>query len=308
MDAPRPGWLSDALTEAMDREFRRTRAAARRELAERLNQGLRLLRRFENERQWSSAVLDAARPFAVRLAFFAVGERGLRFLGARGAGEISLGEVPLDAAPAFRNAVDSAEPVVALRSASELSEPIARSLNESPRETCHLFPLDASGRVAAVLYAEPADPRTDPAALELVATLAASALAAHLATNGASGSSNPVTISVSGQPSNPETEVHSSWAALSREEQEQHLRAQRFARVRVAEMRLYQAGAVDSGRAQRDLYSVLRPQIDAGREGFRDQFLNSCASMVDYLHVELVRTLANDDGTLLGPGYPGPLV
>jgi hypothetical protein len=30
--------------------------------------------------------------------------------------------------------------------------------------------------------------------------------------------------------------------------------------------------------------------------------------MVDYLHLELIRTLANDDAELLGKDYPGPMV
>jgi hypothetical protein len=30
--------------------------------------------------------------------------------------------------------------------------------------------------------------------------------------------------------------------------------------------------------------------------------------MVDYLHLELVQTLANDDPDLLGNNYPGPMV
>jgi hypothetical protein len=30
--------------------------------------------------------------------------------------------------------------------------------------------------------------------------------------------------------------------------------------------------------------------------------------MVDYLHLELVRTLANDDPELLGENYPGVIV
>jgi hypothetical protein len=30
--------------------------------------------------------------------------------------------------------------------------------------------------------------------------------------------------------------------------------------------------------------------------------------MVDYLHLEMVRSLADDDAILLGPSYPGPLV
>jgi hypothetical protein len=30
--------------------------------------------------------------------------------------------------------------------------------------------------------------------------------------------------------------------------------------------------------------------------------------MLDYLHLEMVRTLAQDDAELLGAEYPGPLV
>jgi hypothetical protein len=40
----------------------------------------------------------------------------------------------------------------------------------------------------------------------------------------------------------------------------------------------------------------------------RTQFFTPCASMVDYLHLELARTLAYDDADLLGTTYPGPLV
>jgi hypothetical protein len=87
-----------------------------------------------------------------------------------------------------------------------------------------------------------------------------------------------------------------------------HLRASRFARVQVAEMRLYKANAVREGRARKDLYTALREDIDDAREAFRLNFVAGRDSMADYLHLELVRTLANDDPLLLGPGYPGPLV
>jgi hypothetical protein len=99
----------------------------------------------------------------------------------------------------------------------------------------------------------------------------------------------------------------SGWAALSRDEQEIHLRAQRFARVRVAGMRLYKAASVETGRAQNNIKAALRNEIDGGRQEFRTQFLDSCPTMVDYFHVELVRTLAQDNGALLGPEYPGPM-
>ncbi len=94
--------------------------------------------------------------------------------------------------------------------------------------------------------------------------------------------------------------------ALSQEEK--HLRAQRFARVRVAEIQLYHAASMKSGRASGDVYSELKTQMDAAREAYREKFLTPVNGIADYLHAEFVRTLANDDETLLGPGYPGPLV
>ena len=101
--------------------------------------------------------------------------------------------------------------------------------------------------------------------------------------------------------------VKTAWSELSRLEQEQHVRAQRAARVRIAEIRLYQSHEVEAGREQRNLYGVLREQIDAGRETFRKEHMEGCPSMVDYFHLEILQTLANDDDALLGPEYPGPL-
>lgn len=83
----------------------------------------------------------------------------------------------------------------------------------------------------------------------------------------------------------------------------QDVSAQRFARVKIAEIQLYQAAAVKNGRASRDLYGSLRTEIDTARAAFREKF-NGTA---DYLHEELVRVLANGDAALLGPGYPGAL-
>ena len=54
--------------------------------------------------------------------------------------------------------------------------------------------------------------------------------------------------------------------------------------------------------------AALRKSIDAAREAFRPSFFAPCSSMVDYLHLELVHTLANDDPDLLGDNYPGPMV
>ncbi|HVO97508.1 MAG TPA: hypothetical protein VMT15_05545 [Bryobacteraceae bacterium] len=87
-----------------------------------------------------------------------------------------------------------------------------------------------------------------------------------------------------------------------------HLRAQRFARVRVAEIQLYHAAAIKTGRASRDVYAALKSQMDAAREAYRAAFVTPANGTADYLHAEFVRSLANDDASLLGPAYPGPLV
>jgi hypothetical protein len=90
--------------------------------------------------------------------------------------------------------------------------------------------------------------------------------------------------------------------------EEKDLRAQRFARVRVAEIQLYHAAQMKSGRAAADVYRALKSHMDAARDAYRDKFLTPVNGTADYLHAEFVRTLANNDAALLGPEYPGPLV
>src|SRR5271167_1026476 len=60
--------------------------------------------------------------------------------------------------------------------------------------------------------------------------------------------------------------------------------AQRFARVRVAEIQLYHAAPLKNGRASRDVYAALKTQIDAAREAYRDRFLTPANGTADYLH------------------------
>jgi hypothetical protein len=95
---------------------------------------------------------------------------------------------------------------------------------------------------------------------------------------------------------------------ISRDEEERHSRAQRFARVQVAEIRLYHSQAVKSGRADQNIYKALKPQIDEVRRIYQEQYLKDAPNMVDYLHQEILRTLANGNSELLGPEYPSPLV
>jgi hypothetical protein len=97
------------------------------------------------------------------------------------------------------------------------------------------------------------------------------------------------------------------WAELSESDRDLHLKAQRFARVAVAEMQLANPEGCKAGREQGNLYLYLKQEIDRARTTYRQQFI-TVPSMVDYLHLELFRTAAEGDESKLGADYPGPLV
>jgi hypothetical protein len=144
-----------------------------------------------------------------------------------------------------------------------------------------LFPLCARSKAVALLYATGAD----HSRLELLSTVAGLVWESRTAS----------TALVSIQPAEGEA------TDLARQ-------AQRFARVHVAEMRLYQSGEVKQGRLTGTLYAALRESIEQARQDYREQFLTNSQVGADYLHEELVRTLANGDPSLFGAEYPGPLV
>lgn len=297
-------------------QAQRKNEAARRELIQRLNQIARRLRGFEDERQWSNTLVDSTRGFGGRAALFLVRERKLYLETTRNFDDADLAAaVPLDDAPAFATAVETRDTLVAIRSSSELSGPIATYVGEGDPKV-YLFPVVAKEAltrecVPAVLLVDLGE--VDVPAIELLAALAGAVLRTPPAVKLPETAPRraPVDGLVSITPLHagppPEKPEILSWFSLSREDRGLHLRAQRFARVKVAEIRLYQSESVQKGRTAHDLYTSLQAEIDTAREGFRRDFLNASETMVDYLHLELVRTLANDEAENLGHNYPGPL-
>jgi hypothetical protein len=284
----------DAL-EARLREAAQSGKIARHDLIQKLNQTARRLRHFENEGKWSHTLVDATRGFCGRAALFLVHGRKLHFDAARNVDGAGLtDDVPLESAPAFATAVQTRDTLVAMRTGSELSEPLAAFLGEEDSK-CYLFPVVMRRDVPAVLYADSADVDVD--ALELLVATAGAVIEPPPAP--------PAETLVSIAPAQKPEIL--SWFSLSHGDRELHLRAQRFASVQVAEIRLYQSDKVKNGRAAHDLYTSLQEEILSARDLFRGKFLNASDSMVDYLHLELVRTLANDDVELLGKEYPGPM-
>jgi hypothetical protein len=304
--------------EATVQQTQRSASASRRQLIQKLNQIARRLRGFEDERQWSNTLVDSTRGFCGRAALFLVRDRKLYLETTRNFDDADLAaEVPLIDAPAFAGAIETRDTLVAMRSRSELSEAIATYVGEGDAKV-YLFPVITPGTtqdaVPGVLYVDSGDVDVD--AIELLVAMAGAVLRPlSIPRTEPIGSVAPgglITITLPLQtppPQNPSQKPEIlSWFSLSREDRELHLRAQRSARVQVAEIRLYQSERVKNGRTAHDLYTSLKVEIDSAREVFRRDFLNASETMVDYLHLELVRTLANDDVEVLGREYPGPMV
>ena len=85
---------------------------------------------------------------------------------------------------------------------------------------------------------------------------------------------------------------------------EAHERGRRFAKLLVEEIKLYNQAKVSEGRAQRDLYSRLREDIEKSRAAYQKRY-GAIVKDVDYFTEELMRILADNDRTLMGAGFPG---
>ena len=202
-------------------------------------------------------------------------------------------EIPLATATALGEAAESCDPVATVTAPSEVSAELGVFAGHPEDARAFIYPLVVRGRTLALLYTWGT---VEGSAIELLTQLAAAVWTIMPAPADL--------VSIAPSPAAAPT----AWEKLTPEEQQLHLRAQRFARVQVAEMRLFETDAVQSGRVTRDLYSALRARIDKARDSFRSSFFTPCPSMVDYLHLELVKTLAHDDPDALGTDYPGPMV
>lgn len=248
-----------------------------RALSEHFNHTARRLRQAESRGEWMAILVESASRFAAHVSVFLADDPLLRN------------------GPAFAAVLESKDTVVTLRDPGQLGAATER-LPALVSARCHLFPILHGEAVTAVLYAE--DPtQPDRNALELIATLAGGTLPE--AQEPAPASTAPlVQIAGLGGPAAPR---------IPEADRPLHLKAQRYARVHVAQMLIDQYEAVEHGRRNRALYVYLKDPIESQRKEFRKLYLDTSASMNDYYHEELVRTLANNDATLLGPQYPGAM-
>jgi hypothetical protein len=93
------------------------------------------------------------------------------------------------------------------------------------------------------------------------------------------------------------------FAGMSAEDADTHRKAQRFARLLVDEIKLYNQAKVAEGRRNKDLYDRLKEDIEKSRSTFQKRYGNSAAASGDYFQKEVLRSLAEDDTSVMGANF-----
>jgi len=91
--------------------------------------------------------------------------------------------------------------------------------------------------------------------------------------------------------------------SFSPEDQAIHRKAQRFARLLVDEIKLYNQAKVAEGRNNKDLYDRLQEPIEKSRATYQKRYGNTVAAPANYFQHEIIRSLAEDDLSMMGANF-----
>jgi hypothetical protein len=194
-------------------------------------------------------------------------------------------QVATSAASAFNDpfashvpAYASGHAMAAAASAGEISAPVAGAAVESPISIPTSTSTITMGSESAV-----AEVQSAPAEVELDPALAEPLPIGHAETKTTS-EALPV-------------------AAISAEDQDVHRKAQRFARLLVDEIKLYNQAKVAEGRKNKDLYDRLKEAIEKSRGTYQKRYGNTVAASGNYFQNEIIRSLAEDDLSIMGANF-----
>ena len=156
-----------------------------------------------------------------------------------------------------------------------------------------VVPIALAGSDVAFLYADVRDEGTTnveqrTANLELLTRYAARSLEALTAFKTARALTQRAGAATTPEPS-----------AADEASAEEDTSARRYARLLVSEIKLYHESAVIEARRDRDLATRLGGEINRARAMYEQRVPPHVRERADYFHDELVRTLANGDGSLL---------
>jgi len=158
---------------------------------------------------------------------------------------------------------------------------IERSAPAAPVQTVSSFPDPFAGHTSKHIAATPA-PEAEPAAE--VVEVSAHAASASAAASAPAAAADP-------------------FSGMSPEDAETHRKAQRFARLLVDEIKLYNQAKVAEGRRHKDLYDRLKEDIEKSRSTYSKRYGTTVAASGDYFQREVVRNLAEEDLSVMGANF-----
>ncbi len=194
--------------------------------------------------------------------------------------EVPSHQSPMHAVPSYIDPFASHAPghaMAAAASASEASASVASAAVGAP------IPIPMSAAEGAIAEARSAIAEVQSAVVELDPALA-----------------EPLPIGHAETPAAPEAPPV---PAISPEDQEVHRKAQRFARLLVDEIKLYNQAKVAEGRKNKDLYGRLKETIEKSRATYQKRYGNTVAASGNYFQHEIIRSLAEDDLSIMGANF-----
>lgn len=316
---------------------------ARQQYAANLVKAVAAIRSGSSQKEILAALLDATVHYSGRSALFvmkagnATGWQGRAFANAD---DIKNFALDVSAGLAAR-VIDSRTPASGTMAGVDAN--FVAQFGAPNDDHVLFLPLVLKDKLAAIVYADPgADGRLDCEALELLVTSASawlevSSLRKQAQKEGDSverqESATPVqAVSPAPDPFSSHVPVHSApqesvatveqaahdeppqavMAAAaassaahvhSPQDDEIHRKAQRFARLLMDEIKLYNQAKVNEGRKHRDLYDRLKEDIEKSRATYKKRYGNTPAANGDYFNHELLRSLAEDDVALMGANF-----
>ncbi len=281
-----------------------------------LNNAIETIQQLTVQTDILRALLDGAARFAGRVALFIVKGSALNGWQSRGfADEDAVRTMTLDASQGLAGRVIRDCNAVAA-AAQDFNARFIEQQGSPSDGNAWLLPLIVRDRVPALVYCDAGKGRAlDSSALRVLVRATGQwleILAARKVTGSTTAVESPVaapagmpapSVPVQAVPSAPTAEA--STDHLPPEEKELHVKARRFAKLLVDEIRLYNQAKVNEGRQNRSVYQLLREDIEKSRETYNKRYGGTSVATASYFSQEVVRILADNDASLLGSDFPG---
>lgn len=266
-----------------------------------------------------SSLLDGVAKLSSRSALFVVRGTALAGWQARGFTDDNIRGLAIDgskglASRAIHERASCSAP------ATEFDSTFAQKHGNPSNGNPTLFPLIVKDKVAAILYCDSgreAGHHTDYSAVEVLTRFTCLWLEHVAGRKSAAPGAEAVPHDAPGHPVGTPSLSSGAIAAkpvvgptapvsrIPTEEHDLHDKAKRFAKLLVDEIKLYNQSKVAEGKQNRDLYKLLREDIEKSRATYDKRYGNTPVASAKYFDSEVIRILADNDRSLLGSDFPG---